>query len=44
MVIPEDGCSTMNPDWHDASINHALQNVSLVTRTDDVVAALRRFS
>ena len=44
MVIPEDGCSSMNPDWHDASINYALQNISRVTRTDDVVAALRRFS
>ena len=40
MVIPEDGCSTMNADWHNASISYALQNVSLVTRTDDVVAAL----
>ncbi|MDA4847741.1 isochorismatase family protein [Hoeflea poritis] len=40
MVIPEDGCSTMNADWHNASINYALQNVALVTRTDDVIAAL----
>lgn len=40
MVIPEDACSTMNADWHNASINYALQNVSLVTRTDDVLAAL----
>ena len=40
MVIPEDGCSTMNGDWHRASIDYALQNVALVTRTDDVVAAL----
>ena len=28
MVVPEDGCSTMNADWHNASINFALQNVS----------------
>ncbi|WP_306119048.1 MULTISPECIES: isochorismatase family protein [unclassified Roseitalea] len=41
MVIPEDGCSTMNADWHNASINYALQNVSLVTGTDAVIAALR---
>ena len=27
MVVPEDGCSTMNADWHNASINYALQNV-----------------
>ncbi|WP_394689424.1 isochorismatase family protein [Hoeflea sp.] len=40
MVIPEDGCSTMNADWHNASINYALQNVSLVTKTDAVIAAL----
>ncbi len=40
MVIPEDGCSTMNADWHNASINYALQNVALVTRTEEVIAAL----
>lgn len=40
MVIPEDGCSTMNADWHRASIEYALQNVSLVTKTDTVIAAL----
>jgi gluconolactonase len=40
MVIPEDGCSTMNADWHRASIDYAMQNVALVTRTDDVIAAL----
>ena len=31
VVVPEDGCSTMNADWHNASINYALQNVSTVT-------------
>jgi gluconolactonase len=31
MIVPEDGCSTMNADWHEASINFALQNVSTVT-------------
>lgn len=40
MVIPEDGCSTMNADWHRASIDYALQNVALVTRTDEVLSAL----
>ncbi len=39
MVVAEDGCSTMNADWHRASINYALQNVSTVTRVDDVIAA-----
>jgi gluconolactonase len=40
MVIPEDGCSTMNADWHRASIGYAMQNVALVTSTDAVIAAL----
>jgi gluconolactonase len=40
MVVPEDGCSTMNADWHNASINYALQNVSTVTNCADVKAAL----
>ena len=40
MVIPEDGCSTMNADWHNASINYALQNVALVTTTQEVIRAL----
>jgi len=40
MVIPEDGCSTMNADWHRASIMYAMQNVALVTTTDEVLAAL----
>ena len=42
IVIPQDACSTMNADWHKASINHALQNVTLVTPTADVIAALGR--
>ena len=40
MVVPEDGCSTMNADWHNASINYALQNVSTVTTCADVKAAI----
>ncbi len=40
MVVPEDACSTMNAEWHDASINYALQNVSTVTNVDGVTAAL----
>jgi gluconolactonase len=40
MVVPEDACSTMNADWHRASIGYALQNVSVVTTVDAVVAAL----
>ena len=40
MVVPEDACSTMNSDWHNASINYALQNVSSVTNCAEVKAAL----
>jgi gluconolactonase len=40
MVIPEDGCSTMNAEWHRASIDYAMQNVALVTRTQAVIDAL----
>ncbi len=40
MVVPEDGCSTMNADWHNASINYALQNVSTVTSCKQVIDAL----
>jgi len=41
MIVPEDGCSTMNADWHNASINYALQNVSTVTSSAAVVEALK---
>jgi gluconolactonase len=40
MVVPEDACSTMNADWHNASINYALQNVATVTNCAEVTAAL----
>ena len=40
MIVPEDGCSTMNADWHNASINFALQNVSTVTTCAAVTEAL----
>jgi len=40
MIVPEDGCSTMNADWQNASINYALQNVSTVTSCASVIAAL----
>jgi gluconolactonase len=40
MIIPEDGCSTMNADWHRASIDYAMRNVALVTTTDEVIAGL----
>jgi len=40
MVVPEDGCSTMNADWHNASISYALTNVCVVTDCATVKAAL----
>jgi len=40
MIVPEDCCSTMNGDWHNASINFAMQNVAVVTRADAVIRAL----
>ena len=41
IVLPEDACSTMNADWHNAAINFALQNVAAVTKTDEVIASLQ---
>jgi gluconolactonase len=40
MVVPENGCSTMNAEWHTASVNYALQNVAVVTDVDAVIAAI----
>ncbi len=40
VVVPEDCCSTMNADWHNAAINFALQNVAVVTNSGAVIAAL----
>ncbi len=40
MVVPEDGCSTMNAEWHNASINYALTNVATVTNCGAVTEAL----
>jgi gluconolactonase len=39
MVVPEDACSTMNADWHTASVNYAMQNVAVVTDADAVIDA-----
>lgn len=39
MLVPEDACSTMNAEWHAASVNYALQNVSVVTQTSHVISA-----
>ena len=41
MIVPEDCCSTMNAEWHKASIGYAMQNVAEVTKADAVIAALK---
>jgi gluconolactonase len=40
VFVPENGCSTMNAEWHNASINFALQNVSTVTTCAAVTDAI----
>ena len=40
VIVPENACSTMNADWHRASIEYAMQNVADVTTVDAVIAAL----
>ena len=40
VVVPEDCCSTMNAEWHNASVNYAMQNVAAVTNANEVIAAL----
>jgi gluconolactonase len=40
VVVPEDCCSTMNADWHRASVEYALTNVAAVTKVNEVIAAL----
>jgi gluconolactonase len=40
MIVPENACSTMTADWHDASINFALQNVATVTNCGAIHEAL----
>ncbi len=40
VVVPEDCCSTMNAEWHKASIDFAMQNVATVTKAEAVIKAL----
>ncbi|MFD0914844.1 isochorismatase family protein [Pseudahrensia aquimaris] len=42
IIVPQDACSTMNADWHRASIEFAMTNVATVTNVDAVIAALQR--
>ena len=41
VIVPEDSCSTMNADWHRASVDYAMANVARVTSTDAVIAAIK---
>jgi len=41
VIVPEDACSTMNADWHRASIEYAMSNVAEVSTTQEVVARVR---
>jgi gluconolactonase len=40
MIVPENACSTMNAEWHNAAVNFALQNVSTVTTCAEIHEAL----
>jgi gluconolactonase len=40
VIVPEDCCSTMNADWHRASVQYAMTNVAAVTKVSEVIAAL----
>ncbi len=40
VIVPEDACSSMNADWHNASISYAMSNVAAVTRVDAVIEGL----
>lgn len=40
VIVPEDACSSMNADWHRASIDYAMANVAEISTVDDVIAML----
>ena len=40
VIVPEDACSTMNSDWHNASIRYAMANVSEITNVERIIADL----
>lgn len=40
VIVPEDACSTMNAEWHRASLDFAMQQVAEVTTVDKVIASL----
>ena len=40
IIVPEDACSTMNADWHRASLQYAMSNVATVTTVRAVLESL----
>ena len=40
IILPEDACSTMNAEWHRASIEFGMSNVAEITNVDGVVQRL----
>ncbi|MFK7942757.1 MAG: cysteine hydrolase [Paracoccaceae bacterium] len=41
VILPEDAYSTMNADWHRASIEYGMSNVAEVTSVDAVISRIR---
>ena len=41
IIVPEDACSTMNADWHRASVEFAMSNVAQITQTTAVLSQLQ---
>jgi len=41
IILPEDACSTMNADWHRASIEYAMSNVAEITNSQSVLKQLK---
>jgi gluconolactonase len=41
IFMPEDGCSTINAEWHNASIKFAVTNVATVTNVAALIEALK---
>ena len=40
VIVPENACSTMNADWHRASIDYGMSNVAEITDTQAVIAMI----
>ncbi len=40
VIVPENACSTMNADWHRASLDFAMSQVAEITTVDAVISSL----